>query len=1314
MAESEEGGSKGDGLRLSAGDGFRGFCETADARPCEDPEVSDPPEVGGPRDGFRHLLRKRLSREGSPGSEVSSLSAHSAPKGFAELCAISNFTFLTGASHAEELVARAAELGLAALAVADVNTLAGVVRAHVAARELNAKAAVAPPPPARRAPPVSNRDVAARWAKADEAEQDEVEAGGGPERPRRKLDNSDRSTVMAEGPSVEEAPGWAGRFLVASRIQLEDSPVAWIILPRDRTAYARLCRLLTLGKRRAEKGVCRLRRSDLLEWVGGEGAEESAGFDLIAVTRDPLASDPQGADVASHLADLARRFPGAVSLAARPAYDGRDAARLSAYAALSAQAGAPMIATADPIMHSAGRRQLADILTCVRTRRTIDTLGALAQPNAERRLRSEAEIRPLFHAFSAAISRTVEIAARCRFSLAELTYEYPDEVAIDPDTGLRMAPQQRLERLVREGLRERYPEGAPERAARQAKHELALIGRLDFARYFLTVRDVVAFARSRGILAQGRGSAANSIVCYALGVTAIGPEIASMVFERFVSEARGEPPDIAVDFEHGRREEVIQHIYERYGRHRAGLCATVIHFRSRAAIREVGRAMGLSVDAVSAIASQLWSWGDADLTEARLREIGLDPSDRRLRQTLRLAGEIIGFPRHLSQHVGGFIMTQGRLDELVPIENAAMEDRTVIEWDKDDIDALGILKVDVLSLGMLTCIRKALDLIADHEGSRYSLASLPPEVPAVYEMLSRGDSVGVFQVESRAQMNFLPRMRPAKFYDLVIEVAIVRPGPIQGDMVHPYLRRRQGKEQVSFPSDELADVLGKTLGVPLFQEQAMQIAIIGAGFSPLEADRLRRALATFRKTGTIHTFRERFVGGMVARGYEPDFAERCFSQIEGFGEYGFPESHAASFALLVYASAWLKRFHPAAFACALLNSQPMGFYAPAQIVRDAREHGVRVRPVSINASFHDCTLEPDGAGGLALRLGFRQIKGVSAEVGARIASARGNGYADLDDLRRRAGIDRAALERFADADAFTDLGLDRRAALWAARAAAAKTLPLFDDTLEGEGLQEPETQLPEMSLGEQVVEDYRALRLSLRAHPLALMRPVLTPGDLGRGDLGRGDLGRGSVGAPPPQPSRARGEGVPFREEAAPYAATDEGAAGQRVGASRLPRPPHSTPAAALVDAPARVRLCMTGLVIIRQRPGSAKGVIFITLEDETGSANIVVWQRVYERFRRAVITGRLLRVTGVIQREGEGDHAVIHLVAERIEDLSSDLDRLAAIDFENAEAHADEVRRPVMSRDPRRGGGPLPKSQPRAMHPRDQARRLFPSRDFH
>ncbi|MDS9948985.1 MAG: error-prone DNA polymerase, partial [Planktomarina sp.] len=678
---------------------------------------------------------------------------------------------------------------------------------------------------------------------------------------------------------------------------------------------------------------------------------------------------------------------------------------------------------------------------------------------------------------------------RLEFSLDTLRYEYPSELNENE------TPTDRLRRLAYAGLAWRYPAGTTDKVKRLIEHELLLIRKLEYEPYFLTVYDIVTFARSRGILCQGRGSAANSVVCYCLGVTSVSPEVGTMVFERFVSEARNEPPDIDVDFEHERREEVIQYIYERYGRHRAGLCATVVHYRGKRAIREVGWAMGLSEDTISALSSQLWgSFPSKGLQESRMAEIGLDFKDYHLQKTMSLIYEVIGFPRHLSQHVGGFIITDGRLDELVPIENATMEGRTVICWDKDDIDNLGILKVDILALGMLTCIRKAFDLISMHHSMDYTLATLPPEDPAVYDMLCRADSLGVFQVESRAQMNFLPRMRPRTFYDLVIEVAIIRPGPIQGDMVHPYLRRRNGEEAISFPSDELGAVLEKTLGVPLFQEQAMQIAIVGAGFTPDQADRLRRSLATFNKHGSISEFKSSFMRGMCQNGYNEDFSVRCFSQIEGFASYGFPESHAASFALLVYASSWLKYYYPGIFSCALLNSQPMGFYAPAQIVRDAREHEVQVRPVCINASFWDNVMEPDGVGRLAIRLGFRQIKGMSEDEISWLMTARGNGYISVESVWRKAGLSSKSIQILAEADAFHSLNLVRREALWAAKAITAdQPLPLFSQNLDGEGILEEKVYLHQMTEGEEVVEDYVSMQLTLRSHPVALIRHLLTP-----------------------------------------------------------------------------------------------------------------------------------------------------------------------------------------------------------------------------
>ncbi|MFM2391300.1 MAG: hypothetical protein RLZZ437_2855 [Pseudomonadota bacterium] len=925
---------------------------------------------------------------------------------FVELSATSNFTFLTGASHPEELMQRAADLGLAAIAIADENAVAGIVRAHARAREI-----------ARQA-------------------------------------------------------GHAPRLIPAARVVLRDG-FSLTMIPQDRTGWRHLCRLLTLGRRRSAKGACDLGLADVLDW---------------GASQELLLHPGKGPDWQAQAAQIVARFPHAVSLIMAPRYDGQDAARFHRLARLATTLGIPPVAAACPLMHHGSRRRMADVLTAIRTGRRVDDLGRMALPHGEQRLRSGTEMLRLMPQHPHAIAQATIIAARCTFSLDMLRYEYPSE------TTAGESAMQRLTRLAEAGLAWRYPDGIPEKSTRQMAHELALIDKLHYAPYFLTVHDIVAFARSRGILCQGRGSAANSIVCYALGVTSVSPEIGTMVFERFVSEARNEPPDIDVDFEHERREEVIQHIYARYGRERAGLCATVIHYRGKRAVREVGRAMGLSEDTLGAMSSQIWGWGGPQgITDARLREIGLDPADQRLRQTMQLIDDIQGFPRHLSQHVGGFIITEGRLDELVPIENATMEDRTVICWDKDDIDTLGILKVDVLALGMLSCIRKAFDLITAHHHIRYDLATLPSEDRATYDMLCKADSLGVFQVESRAQMNFLPRMRPRKFYDLVIQVAIIRPGPIQGDMVHPYLRRRNGQEVMTFPSDALGAVLGKTLGVPLFQEQAMQIAIVGAGFDPEEADRLRRALATFKKHGNVTELKARFLAGMAANGYADDFAQRCFAQIEGFGSYGFPESHAASFAFLVYASAWIKCHHPGIFACALLNSQPMGFYAPAQIVRDAREHGVTVLPPCINRSQWDNVMERQPDGVLALRLGFRQIKGLGEEEGQWIAAARGNGYAAVADLWRRAGLQATAITRLAEADCFASLGLARRDALWAARALTGdKPLPLFAIDLDGEVIAEPHVNFAEMSTGEAVVEDYVSMRLTLRAHPVALLRARLT------------------------------------------------------------------------------------------------------------------------------------------------------------------------------------------------------------------------------
>ena len=962
---------------------------------------------------------------------------------FAELSITSNFTFLTGASHPEEYMTRAAELGLSAIAITDINSVAGIVRAWTEAKQTK------------------------RLLK----ERDTLEAESGPIGPPVPHHiTHQRSHLLTHVP----------RLIPGAKI-VTDTGFTTTTLASTRQGWAQLCRLITKGRTRAPKGECHLTLNDLLACTDG------LHWLLHPPQHAPTVQHGAG-DWVSQAQRLTRRFPEKTHLLLRPYYDGQDRHRFDRHAALAAELGIPTIASAAPIMHH-GRRRMADVVTAIRNGCRVDELGTQALANGEQRLRSEADMRRLLGPHASAVDRAAQLVEDCHFDLGQLRYEYPSEITAHETA------TERLKRLAYEGMKWRYPYGATDKVKRLLKHELTLIEKLNYEPYFLTVHDIVQFARNQNILCQGRGSAANSVVCYCLGVTSVSPELGTMVFERFVSEARDEPPDIDVDFEHERREEVIQHIYARYGRHRAGLCATVIHYRGKRAIREVGAAMGLSQDTIGALSSQLWGFFSSNgLEEHRMREIGLDPNDHRLRLTMDLIFEIIGFPRHLSQHVGGFIVTEGRLDELVPIENATMEDRTVICWDKDDIDALGILKVDILALGMLSCIRKSFDLLKLHHNQTHSLATLPPEDADVYDMLCRADSIGVFQVESRAQMNFLPRMRPRTFYDLVIEVAIIRPGPIQGDMVHPYIRRRNGEEEVSFPSDELGAVLGKTLGVPLFQEQAMQIAIVGAGFTPEQADRLRRSLATFKKHGSVSEFRTLFMRGMRKNGYEDDFAERCFSQIEGFGSYGFPESHAASFALLVYASAWIKHHHPGIFACALLNSQPMGFYAPAQIVRDAREHGVPVLPICINASFWDNVMEPIPDGSLALRLGFRQIKGLSEEDATWITAGRGNGYQSVSDLWRRAGLDPATIARLAEADTFNDIGLSRRNALWEAKALTTRTtLPLFDGDIDGEGIVEPAAHLPRMTEGEQVVEDFVAMRLTLRRHPVALLRHVLTP-----------------------------------------------------------------------------------------------------------------------------------------------------------------------------------------------------------------------------
>ncbi|WP_298725422.1 error-prone DNA polymerase [uncultured Ferrovibrio sp.] len=1027
---------------------------------------------------------------------------------------------------------------------------------------------------------------------------------------------TDRNSLAGVVRAYTEARDRDLKIIVGARLDLRDGPSV-LCLPENRAAYGRLSRLITKGRRRIEKGECELYWGDLLDSLEGQ--------QIILLPPERL--DQAFAD---RVADLKQRCGGALSLAATCRLDGQDHTRLSALAAFAKAHDVAMVACNDVLYHVPERRVLQDVLTCIRHGCTIDEAGFRLQPNAERYLKSPAVMTRLFSRYPEAIERTIEIAGRCRFCLSELRYEYPTETRGDS-----ASPQEELVRLTWENAREKFPNGIPDKVRKLVEYELKLIGELEYAPYFLTVYDIVRFAKSRGILCQGRGSAANSTVCFCLGITSVDPEKIDVLFERFVSAERREPPDIDVDFEHQRREEVIQYIYEKYTRDRAGLTATVIHYQPKSAIRDVGKALGLSLDTITRLSKTLWGWGRDGIKEEQIREIGIDPDADRIALTIGLARALVGFPRHLSQHVGGFVISRGPLDELVPIENAAMDDRTVIQWDKDDIAALGIMKVDVLALGMLTCIRKAFDLIERHEGKRYTLATIPQDDPEVYALLSRADTIGVFQVESRAQMSMLPRLRPKVFYDLVIQVAIVRPGPIQGDMVHPYLRRRNGEEDVNYVKPELEAVLKKTLGVPLFQEQAMRIAIVAAGFTPAESDRLRRAMATFRRVGTIGYFEDKLIEGMVKNGYPRDFAERCFNQIRGFGEYGFPESHAAAFAHLAYISAWIKCHHPAVFAAALLNSQPMGFYAPAQIVRDAREHHVEVRPVDVNHSDWDCTLERTPSRRLALRLGFRQVKGCRQDIIDRLVEMRGDGYATLRDLWRRTALPLHHLEVIARADACASLGLNRRQALWHIRALGEKPLPLFEqaDALAQPGDNqppiesgnEPEVALPPLTMGEQVLQDYREISLTLRQHPLALLRPKLA----GEGFVKTRDL-------------RSMKE---------------------------------------------HQKVKLAGLVLIRQRPGTASGVIFVTIEDETGIANLIVWPKVTECYRRALLGSRLLAVEGKLQFQElpknqtdlSPDDRVMHVIADRLIDRSDMLTTLGDLPdpelFDHTAAQGDELR---------------------------------------
>lgn len=1081
---------------------------------------------------------------------------------YAELATATNFSFLRGASQAQDLVLKAIALGHNGIGIADRNTVAGVVRAYAALNK------------------------------------------------------------------VKEAMGEAAlagfKLAVGARLVFADGSPDIIAYPADRGGWGRLCRLLTLGNRKAKKGECILVLDDLLA--------DPRGLLLIVMPERSLDGLP------AVLARVAEAAAGAVWLGAAMHRRGDDRRRLARLFRIGDAAGVALIAVNDVLYHAPEQRDLQDVMSCIREGTTIEAAGRMLEVNADRHLKEPREMARLFRDCPEAIDETQHLLGRVAFSLKQLKYEYPDE-PVPPG----WTAQGWLEELTWRRSKIRYPEGVPDKVIGLVKQELQLIQELDYARYFLTIHDIVRVAEDKGILCQGRGSAANSAVCYVLGITAVDPNEHDLLFARFLSSNRGEPPDIDVDFEHERREEVIQHIYERYGRDRAGIAATVISYRPRSAIRDVGKAMGLSEDITARLAGMIWgSWGEG-ISDEQIRQAGLDPANATVRRAVDLAVRLLGFPRHLSQHVGGFVLARGRLDEMVPIGNAAMADRTFIEWDKDDIDELRLMKVDVLALGMLTCIRKAFDLLREHERKDLGLADVEQDDGEVYAMLQKGDSIGVFQVESRAQINMLPRLRPKNLYDLVIQVAIVRPGPIQGDMVHPYLRRRSGVEKVDYPSpsplhglaNELRGVLEKTLGVPLFQEQAMKLAMVAAKFTDDEANGLRKAMATFRNAGTIQNFEEMMVGRMVARGYQRDFAQRCFEQIKGFGSYGFPESHAASFAKLVYISSWIKCHHPAAFACALLNSQPMGFYAPAQIVRDARDHGVEVRPVDINESEQDNHLQrrPDGA--LALRLGFRQVDGFHEDWAKTLVPARGAGYASVEELAVRARLPNRAMHVLADADAFRSIGLDRREALWAVRRLPDdQPLPLFAAADARELGEEADVGLPVMPLAEHVAADYQTIRLSLKAHPMDILR------------------------------ARFQGEGVTSCVDT------------------------NAKPDGAFAK--------VAGVVLVRQRPGNGNA-IFITLEDETGITNIVLWARKFEQFRRQVMGARLLLIEGLVQKSPEG---VVHLMAERIIDRSEELKHLSDTHkTEPVVGRADEALHPQY---PRISG-----------HPRN-VRILPKSRDFH
>ena len=1110
------------------------------------------------------------------------------PPPFAELVAATNFSFLHGASHPSDMVARAVELKLAAIGIADRNTVAGVVRAHDA------------------------------------------------------LQRAERGLLGAALPPL------GFRLVVGARLVFADGTPDIVAYPATRHGWGRLTRLLTVGNRRAVKGGCILGLGDLarhcedLLLIALPDSSATPAEPMPDAMLPPMRGDP---GLTATLPLLAAMAPGRIWLGVTMPRGGRDRRRLAQHARIAALAGVPLLATTDALYAHPDARPLHDVVTCIREGRTVAGAGRLLAANAERHLKPSSEMTRLFADWPDAVAESLRLLDRIGFSLDQLRYEYPHE-----PVPAGWQAQAWLEHLAWQSAIDRYDGYVPDKLLRLLQEEFALISERGYAHYFLTVYDIVRFARAADppILCQGRGSAANSAVCYVLGITSVDPMRYDLLFSRFVSAERDEPPDIDVDFEHERREEVMQYIYARYGRHRAAIAATVIHYRPRSAVREVGKVLGLSEDVTQRLTSTIWGSFANRLEDKHLSQNGYDVTVPEIARLCDVVAQLLEFPRHLSQHVGGYVLTQNRLDETVPIHNGAMKDRTFIEWDKDDIDCLGLMKVDVLALGMLTCIRKAFDLMRTHDLGDHALESIAnDEHPDVYAMLCKGDSIGVFQVESRAQINMLPRLRPRKLYDLVVQVAIVRPGPIEGDMVHPYLRRRAGKEVVDFPSpdpafgpaDELRTLLKETYGVPLFQEQAMKLAIVAAGFTPGEANQLRRAMATFRNVGGMDNFEEKLIGGMVRRGYQRDFAERCYKQIEGFGSYGFPESHALSFARLVYVSSWIKCFHPAVFGCAILNSQPMGFYAPAQLVQDARDHGVVVRAVDVNASVWDNALEPLDDGSLAIRLGFRQIDGFREAWATDLVAARGETpFATVEAVAARAGLPTRGLNLLADADAFGSIALPRRDALWEVRRTPPKQLALFAAAEAPELGQEADARLPAMPLSEQVAADYQTTRLSLKDHPMRFLRPVFAAeGVLSSAEASRAKDGR-----------RAR----------------------------------------------------VAGVVLVRQRPGKGNA-IFVTIEDETGITNALLWARDFEANRRAVMAARLLVLEGVIQRSEEG---VVHLMTVKAHDRTGELRRLSS-DYraETPLLPVDEVIRPK----------PIASQDPRGRHPRD-VRIMPPSRDFH